>query len=129
MKGFPQEAEAFSTRTLRHQPRLARGWSGVILRDSRHVQAEAICKTLAQIMPISRVSGSSTMRLREPSPSRSLSTREQIILLESSRLHGSRFPPWQNPPGMAEFELGVDQTMFTYAGNSTVIDHLSYHSI
>lgn len=67
------------------------------------------------------------MRLREPLPSRSLSTREQIILLESSRLHGSRFPPWQNPPGMAEFELGVDQTMFTYVGNSTVIDHLSYY--
>ncbi|KAI4092102.1 MAG: hypothetical protein LQ339_007998 [Xanthoria mediterranea] len=53
------------------------------------------------------------MRLREPLPSRQLSTREQIILLNSSRLYGSRFPPWQSPPGMAEFELGVDQTMFT----------------
>ncbi|KAL8782159.1 MAG: hypothetical protein Q9213_005630 [Squamulea squamosa] len=52
------------------------------------------------------------MQSREPLPSRSLSTREQIILLESSRLHGCRFPPWQKPPDISEFELGQDQTKF-----------------
>ena len=67
------------------------------------------------------------MRLREPLPSRQLSTREQIILLRSSRLYGCRFPPWQSPPDMAEFELGMDQTMFTYVGKPAVIDHLSYY--
>ena len=68
----------------------------------------------------------SEMRLKEPSPSRSLSTREQIILLESSRLNGYRFPPWQNSPDTAEFELGEDQSLFTYVGDSIVIDHISY---
>ncbi|KAL8999463.1 MAG: hypothetical protein Q9169_001668 [Polycauliona sp. 2 TL-2023] len=53
------------------------------------------------------------MRLKEPLSSRSLSTREQIILLESSRLYGCRFPPWQNPPDTAEFQLGADGTVFT----------------
>ena len=28
---------------------------------------------------------------------------------------------------MAEFELGIDQTMFTYVGKSAVVDHLSYY--
>ena len=28
---------------------------------------------------------------------------------------------------MAEFELGMDQTMFTYVGKPAVIDHLSYY--
>ncbi|KAL8798589.1 MAG: hypothetical protein Q9182_006542 [Xanthomendoza sp. 2 TL-2023] len=50
--------------------------------------------------------------LKEPVPSRTLSTREQIILLESSRLHGCLFPPWRNPPETGEFEIGDDQSLF-----------------
>lgn len=55
-----------------------------------------------------------TVTLKEPLSDRTLSTREQIILLEASRLHGCRFPPWKAPPDASEFELGKDQLMFMY---------------
>ena len=45
---------------------------------------------------------------------RSPSTREQIILLESSKLHGCRFPPWKTPPINAEFELRDGEALFLY---------------
>jgi calpain-7 len=32
------------------------------------------------------------------------STREKIILLRSSKLHGCVFPPWQEPPSAEEFQ-------------------------
>lgn len=43
--------------------------------------------------------------LTEPAPSRRLSTREQIILLKGSKLHGGVFPPWNSAPSAKEFEL------------------------
>ena len=70
-------------------------------------------------------SQSITMILRDPLPTRPLSRREQIIVLESSKLHGSRFPPWQETPGINEFKLGADQTMFTYVDNSVLPDYRS----
>ncbi|EEA21536.1 cysteine protease [Talaromyces marneffei ATCC 18224] len=43
--------------------------------------------------------------LKEPVSKRKLSTREEIILLESSKLNGFLFPPWKNDPNPREFEL------------------------
>lgn len=43
--------------------------------------------------------------LKEPVSQRKLSKREEIILLESAKLNGSLFPPWQNEPSQEEFEL------------------------
>lgn len=42
---------------------------------------------------------------------RQLTTREKIILLEGSKLHGFKFHPWDKPPEDEEFELvnGQDQ--------------------
>lgn len=57
-----------------------------------------------------------SLKLKEPLSTRTLSTREQIILLEASRLHGCRFPPWKGPPDASEFELGEDQLLFMYVG-------------
>ncbi|KAL8722395.1 MAG: hypothetical protein Q9225_001126 [Loekoesia sp. 1 TL-2023] len=52
------------------------------------------------------------VKLKEPASTRILSTREQIILLEASKLHGCRFPPWKNPPEASEFEQGEDRLLF-----------------
>ena len=46
------------------------------------------------------------------SSKRSLTTREQIILLESSKLNGNKFPPWE-PPKLSEFD---DTNQFTETG-------------
>lgn len=43
--------------------------------------------------------------LESPRSTRALSTREQIILLEGSKLHGSIFPPWRRDPDPHEFDL------------------------
>lgn len=55
-------------------------------------------------------------QLKEPSCTRVLSTREQIILLEASRLHGYRFPPWKTSPDPRDFEPSADHMIFTYVG-------------
>ncbi|KAL8704682.1 MAG: hypothetical protein Q9201_002176 [Fulgogasparrea decipioides] len=56
------------------------------------------------------------IKLKEPLSARALSTREQIILLEASKLHGCRFPPWKSSPDASEFNLSGDQLLFTYVG-------------
>ena len=56
----------------------------------------------------------SRIRLKEPCSSRQLTTREQIIVLEGSKLHGAVFPPWKSPPEASEFELREGQLRYVY---------------
>ena len=51
--------------------------------------------------------------LKQPVPTRILSTREQIILLQGSKLNGSIFPPWKTPPDVSEFVLEDGSELFT----------------
>lgn len=53
-------------------------------------------------------------KLKEPLSSRQLSTREQIIILEGSKLNGFIFPPWKCPPDPDEFELKDGGSPFLY---------------
>lgn len=57
-------------------------------------------------------SGKKANELKEPPSQRELSTREKIILLEASKLHGSRFPPWTFPPNSSHFERLDGQPYF-----------------
>lgn len=50
---------------------------------------------------------------KNPEVRRALTTREKIILLEGSKLHGFVFPPWTSPPSRSEFELGVGETLYS----------------
>lgn len=50
---------------------------------------------------------------REPVSTRTLSNREQIILLENSKLNGFVFPPWSAQPDPEEFELDDEEGLFT----------------
>ena len=50
--------------------------------------------------------------LKEPMSERELTTREKIILLEASKLHGARFPPWTSPPLPSEFGQLAGQPQF-----------------
>lgn len=52
--------------------------------------------------------------LTEPTPSRRLSTREQIILLKGSKLYGGVFPPWDSAPSAKEFELLDFESLYLY---------------
>ena len=65
--------------------------------------------------------------LKEPRSERILTTREKIILLQSSKLHGSCFPPWSSPPLSSDFEQKSGQPYFVYVKNRwnttlTVVD-------
>ncbi|KAL8953280.1 MAG: hypothetical protein Q9222_000846 [Ikaeria aurantiellina] len=51
--------------------------------------------------------------LREPVSTRALSTREKIILLEGSKLNGSRFPPWETAPKASDFDLEDNEPLFS----------------
>jgi calpain-7 len=44
-------------------------------------------------------------QLRDPQSRGALPNREEVILLEGSRLHGSIFPPWDREPDENEFHL------------------------
>jgi len=49
-----------------------------------------------------------------PQQSRELTTAEKIILLKSSKLHGSVFPPWEQAPKQEAFErLASDDEPYT----------------
>ncbi|EED16885.1 calpain-like protease PalBory [Talaromyces stipitatus ATCC 10500] len=50
--------------------------------------------------------------LKEPVSKRTLSTREEIILLESAKLNGFIFPPWKDDPSPHEFELVGEEGQF-----------------
>lgn len=50
--------------------------------------------------------------LKEPVSKRKLSTREEIIVLESAKLNGFVFPPWNGAPDPQEFELNSDKERF-----------------
>ncbi|PYH50038.1 calpain-like protease PalBory [Aspergillus saccharolyticus JOP 1030-1] len=49
---------------------------------------------------------------RYPRSARKLTTREEIILLESAKLNHSIFPPWTSAPGSNEFERQVGEDLF-----------------
>lgn len=53
-------------------------------------------------------------RPKKSEAKRPLTTREKIILLEGSRLHGFVFPPWTSPPSPSEFEPSCGESLFLY---------------
>lgn len=53
-------------------------------------------------------------KAESPQRTRKLTTREEIILLEGSKLNGFIFPPCNRPPHWDEFELEDDGQLFTY---------------
>lgn len=57
--------------------------------------------------------------LTELTPSRPLSTREQIILLKGSKLNGVVFPPWDSAPSAKEFELLDYESLYMYVSLSS----------
>ncbi|KAL9040878.1 MAG: hypothetical protein Q9214_004310 [Letrouitia sp. 1 TL-2023] len=60
--------------------------------------------------------------LEQPSSTRNLSTREQIILLEGSKLHGCLFPPWKEPEEI-EFKAESDRSLFIDNTDFKLSDH------
>lgn len=50
--------------------------------------------------------------LEAPVSGRALSKREEIILLEGSKLHGFIFPPWKSDPEDSVFEEWVNGSEF-----------------
>ncbi|RAL08168.1 calpain-like protease PalBory [Aspergillus homomorphus CBS 101889] len=59
--------------------------------------------------------GSNDPVTRYPRSARKLTTREEIILLESAKLNHSIFPPWTSAPEPGEFERQVGEDLFTDA--------------
>lgn len=59
-----------------------------------------------------RGAGKKVKGLKEPISERELTTREKIIVLEASKLHGCRFLPWTSPPIPSVFEQLSGQPYF-----------------
>ncbi|KAJ6000426.1 hypothetical protein N7481_000835, partial [Penicillium waksmanii] len=54
-----------------------------------------------------------TPKLRLPTSTRKLTTREEIIILEGAKLNGFIFPPWSRPPAPTEFVAYDENVHFT----------------
>ena len=66
-----------------------------------HEETSVKCSTFGQ-----------TPKSEPPLSTRTLSTREKIILLEGSKLYGAVFPPWNTAPCVTDFEPDADGTLF-----------------
>jgi hypothetical protein len=78
-------------------------------------RAEEIKQMKTWSVPVSQNEMVSRGRqLKAPSSLRTLSTREEVILLEGSKLHGFIFPPWQSDPSEEAFEKMGDGEFYTY---------------
>lgn len=51
--------------------------------------------------------------LKAPACGRQITRREEVILLEASKLHGFIFPPWTNEPDDSLFGGKPDATSYT----------------
>lgn len=51
-------------------------------------------------------------QLKVPKSTRALSTREQVILLSSSKINGCKFPPWQEDPLPESFTRRAGEPLF-----------------
>lgn len=81
------------------------------IRSSRRSTADGLQFTDKSSAPSALTT---KLRLKAPHSSRQLTTREQIILLEGSKLHGTVFPPWKSPPEPSEFEILEGQPKHVY---------------
>lgn len=75
-----------------------------------------------KINPVSRG------RAEHPASTRNLTTRENIILLEGSKLNGAIFKPWQAAPSDADFETVDGETWkdnFEYSLSATQLKHFA----
>jgi calpain-7 len=59
-------------------------------------------------------SAGSGVTLKAPLSERLITTREEVILLEGSKLHGFLFPPWQSDPDESVFETTDAGVLYTY---------------
>ncbi|QIX00984.1 hypothetical protein AMS68_006501 [Peltaster fructicola] len=50
---------------------------------------------------------------KEPATTRPMPKSEQILLLKSSFLNGSKFPPWAGEPSVADFVLKENEMLYT----------------
>ena len=68
-------------------------------------------------------------KIEYPASTRRLTKREQIILLEGSKLNGAIFKPWTKAPADEEFVLSDDKNLFTdefeYSLSETQLKHFA----
>lgn len=62
---------------------------------------------------------------RVPQSRRQLSTREEVILLEGSKLHGLIFPPWGSEPDEQEFAAPKGEVYTSVSRHHYISSHLT----
>ena len=100
-RAFLDQAEAMKT---------ARRWSPNVPQKESHSMTTDIKKS------------DRGKTMHEPISKRPFSNREQIILLEGSKLNGFKFPPWKSPPDPLGFELQHGHPSFLYVSRSQKIN-------
>lgn len=73
--------------------------------EAMKMSRDAVQARRMKVPPAHASSAPGTTQLRQPVSSRKLTTKEQIILLEGSKLNGFMFKPWVAPPGPEMFQF------------------------
>ncbi|KAF2198614.1 cysteine proteinase [Delitschia confertaspora ATCC 74209] len=97
-------------KTVRPAPSIS-GFSRTALRDAEPDSVLICGFSRLAVTSGDRSTIQKIRRLREPQCTRKLTTKEQILILKSSRLNGFKFPPWSTPT-QAEFEFDDKHTAF-----------------
>lgn len=81
--------------------------------DSRCKELLAKAESLKEAQDASPKPPNKSVVLKVPSSTRKLTTRENIIILEGSKLNGFVFKPWIDVPASEEFKLDQGEVPFT----------------
>lgn len=101
--------------TAAHKSRLKRKCQELIaLAETIKTPASGVPPRPSPPATTAASSSSKVPKLRGPRQTRDLPTSEKAILLRSSKLHGSIFPPWEQDPDPAVFRSKrLDDPPFT----------------
>ncbi len=90
----------------------------LLARECRDLLDKAEQLKVASTLQSSGENVGRVLKSKKPRARRALTTREKIILLEGSRLHGFVFPPWTSSPSPSEFELKAGESLYQYVHKS-----------
>ena len=79
--------------------------------DAERIKRSADWRSTIRNLP---TVASASCSLLAPEDDRTLSTREEIILLKAGFLNGVKFPRWEAPPLPSEFDLKDGEDLFLY---------------
>ncbi|KAA8893689.1 hypothetical protein FN846DRAFT_977737 [Sphaerosporella brunnea] len=80
--------------------------AAIVAKAERWKKAQAATEPKVSVAPNPPPAGSPPRKRPAPKSVKKQTTKEKLLLLQSSKINGGVFPPWQGPPDATEFRPG-----------------------